>query len=76
MTLLTLQQAAAVLTVSVRTLDRMVQKGVVRQHRIGANGPRRFLMKDIEQALIPDQSPDQSIDRISDFISNTIKTKG
>ncbi len=72
---LTSKQAAQVLSVSVRTLERLIKNGVLRVYRVGLNGPRRFRREDLERALIPDHTPDQAIDGLGNFISQHASKK-
>lgn len=73
MTFLTAKEAAAILAIHVRTLERLVQRGSVRQYRIAATGARRFRKEDIERALIPSQTPDQHSTDLHTFIQDSVE---
>lgn len=75
MTLLTVNQAADRLTVSTRTIERLVQNGVLRLHRVGPHGPRRFHLRDVDRALIPADSVNEQAEDLDAFITASMNGK-
>lgn len=73
MTLLTVKQAAARLSVSVSTIERLVRNGVLPLHRVGPRGPRRFHLHDVDRALIPATCLDERDAGLDAFITATVK---
>jgi excisionase family DNA binding protein len=67
--LLNTQEAAEYLSVSSKTIIRLVKSGQLKAHRIGRGGRMRFRQADIDGALIPESSAGHDRD-LDSFINN------
>jgi excisionase family DNA binding protein len=67
--LLTTQAAAEYLSVSSKTIIRLVKSGQLKVRRVGLGGRMRFKQADIDSVLIPESSADHDRD-LDSFINN------
>jgi excisionase family DNA binding protein len=67
---LTAKQAAAHLNMSVKSVLRYVDKGMLRGFRIGGTGQYRFRIEDVEHLLVEDNSPEEVSADLDEFITN------
>ena len=72
MQLITPRQAAARLTVSGSTIERMIRRGDLPLYRVGRGGPRRIKVQDVDRMLIPEQTQDEQ-DDLNSFITAQLK---
>jgi excisionase family DNA binding protein len=71
--LLTATQVAQRLTITVRTVDRLVEDGDLPCFRIAKSGHRRFKPDDVERLLVREKTADERADDLDDFITHNIK---
>ncbi len=71
--LLTARQVADRLAVSGRTVERLIISGILKLHRVGPRGPRRFRVEDVDRVLIPATSPEQCAVDLDAFITTQTK---
>lgn len=71
--LLTAQQVADLLAVSVKTVKRLVKQGKLPCYRLSDTRTRRFRQDDVQRLLVPSSSVDEEDDALADFITTNQK---
>jgi excisionase family DNA binding protein len=73
--LLTMQETAAYLKVSAKTITRMIKKGLLPSYRIAGAGCRRFRQTDVERLLVPEPGQESQADDLDDFINSQLERR-
>lgn len=71
--LLTAQQVADLLAVSVKTVERLTKQGKLPCYRLSDTRTRRFRQDDVQRLLVPSSSVDEEDDALADFITTNQK---
>ena len=67
--LLTLQQVADYLSISTKTVRRLIRAGRLLGYRVGGSGPYRFRLEEVDRCLVPICDPGLD-DDLDDFITD------
>lgn len=71
--LLTAQQVADLLAVSVKTVERLMKQGKLPCYRLSDTRTRRFRLDDVQRLLVPSSSVDEEDEVLDDFITTNLK---